>query len=232
MFKGRHFDRSVILLCVRWYLAYGLSLRNLEEMMAERGVTVDHATIHRWTVHYAPLLLEQFYRRKRAVSRRWHVDETYIKVRGRWMYLYRAIDSNGDTVEFWFSERRNLTAAKRFLRQALKRHGRPERIVIDGSQTNREAILSCDMASQLQDQSRRKLKPVRILQSRYLNNRIEQDHRAVKRRVRPMLGFKAIDSARAVLAGIEMVHMMRKGQARYARDLQPSLAEQFDLLAP
>jgi putative transposase len=148
MFKGRHFDRSVILLCVRWYLAYGLSLRNLEEMMAERGIEVDHATIHRWTVHYAPLLLEQFNRRKRAVGRRWHVDETYIKVRGRWMYLYRAIDSSGDTVEFWFSERRNLTAAKRFLRKALKRHGRPERIVIDGSQTNREAIVSCDTANQ------------------------------------------------------------------------------------
>jgi putative transposase len=84
MFKGRHFDRSVILLCVRWYRAYGHSLRNLEEMMAERGVVVDHATIHRWTIHYAPLLLEQFNRRKRAVSRKWHVDETYVKVRGRW----------------------------------------------------------------------------------------------------------------------------------------------------
>jgi transposase-like protein len=84
MFKGRHFDPSVILLCVRWYLAYGLSLRNLEEMMAERGIEVDHATIHRWTIHYAPLLLEQFNRRKRPVTGRWHVDETYIKVRGQW----------------------------------------------------------------------------------------------------------------------------------------------------
>jgi transposase-like protein len=118
----------VILLCVRWYLAYSLSLRNLEEMMAERGISVDHATIHRWTVHYAPLPLEQFNQRKRPVTGKWHVDETYIKVRGQWRYLYRAIDSNGDTVEFWFSERRNLTAAKRFLRKALKRHGRPERI--------------------------------------------------------------------------------------------------------
>jgi putative transposase len=116
MFKGRHFDRSVVLLCVRWYLAYNLSLRNLEEMMAERGISVDHATIHRWTVRYAPLLLEQFNQRKRPVTGKWHFDETYIKVRGRWMYLYRATDSNGDTVEFWFSERRNLTAAKRFLR--------------------------------------------------------------------------------------------------------------------
>ena len=125
-------------------------------------------------------------------------------------YLYRAIDSNGDTVEFWFSERRNLTAAKRFLRKALERHGRPERIVIDGSQTNREAILSCDTADRLQDRSRRQLKPIRIRQSAYLNNRIEQDHRAIKRRVRPMLGFKSMASAQAILGGIEMVHMMRK----------------------
>jgi transposase-like protein len=231
MFKGRQFDRSVILLCVRWYLTYNLSLRNLEEMMAERGISVDHATIGRWVVRYSPELLERFNRRKRPVSRKWHVDETYIKVRGRWMYLYRAIDSNGDTVEFWLSERRNLTAAKRFLRKALKRHGRPERVVIDGSQTNREAILACDTGSRLQNRSRRKLKPIRIRQSAYLNNRIEQDHRAVKRRVRPMLGFKSVNSARAVLGGIEMVYMMRKGRVMYAGKRQPSLAEQFERLA-
>jgi putative transposase len=231
VFKGRHFDRSVILLCVRWYLAYNLSLRNLEEMMAERGISVDHATIHRWVVHYSPELLKRFNARKRAVTARWHVDETYIRVRGQWRYLYRAIDSHGDTVEFWFSERRNLAAAKRFLSKALKRHGRPERIVIDGSQTNREAILSCDMTNRLQDRSRRKLKPIRIRQSAYLNNRIEQDHRAVKRRVRPMLGFKSMDSARTILGGIEMVHMMRKGQAKYACAQQLSLVEQFERLA-
>jgi putative transposase len=231
VFKGRHFDRSVILLCVRWYLAYNLSLRNLEEMMAERGISVDHVTVHRWVVRYSPELLERFNRRKRAVTKRWHVDETYIKVRGRWTYLYRAIDSNGDTVEFWFSERRNLAAAKRFLRKALSRHARPERIVIDGSQTNWEAILACDTTSRLRDRSRRKLKPIQIRQSAYLNNRIEQDHRAVKRRIRPMLGFKSMASARTILGGIEMVHMMRKGQAKYARNPQLSLAEQFDLLA-
>ena len=199
--------------------------------MAERGTSVDHTTIHRWTVHFAPLLLEQFNRRKRPVTGWSHVDETYIKVRGQWRYLYRAIDSNGDTVEFWFSERRNLAAAKRFLRKALKRHGRLERVVIDGSQTNREAILSCDTVDRLQDKTRRDLKPIRIRQSAYLNNRIEQDHRAIKRRIRPMLGFKSLNSARAILGGIELVHMMRKGQAKYARNLQPSLAGQFDLLA-
>jgi transposase-like protein len=231
VFKGRHFDRSVILLCVRWYLAYNLSLRNLEEMMAERGISVDHATVHRWVVRYSPELLERFNLRKRSVSRKWHVDETYIKVRGQWKYLYRAIDSHGDTVEFWFSERRNLAAAKRFLFRALKRHGRPERIVIDGSQTNREAIVSCDTADRLQDRSRRRLKPIRIRQSQYLNNRIEQDHRAIKRRTRPMLGFKSMNNARVILGGIEMVHMMRKGQAKYACNQQLSLAEQFEQLA-
>ena len=231
MFKGRHFDRSVILLCVRWYLAYNLSLRNLEEMMAERGISVDHATIHRWIIRYSPECWSGSIRASEPVTGKWHVDETYIKVRGHWRYLYRAIDSNGDTVEFWFSERRNLTAAKRFLSKALKRHGRPERIVIDGSQTNREAILSCDTTDRLQDRSRRELKPIRIRQSAYLNNRIEQDHRAIKRRIRPMLGFKSMNSARAILGGIEMVHMMRKGQAKYACNPQPSLAEQFDLLA-
>ncbi len=231
MFKGRHFDRSVILLCVRWYLAYNLSLRNLEEMMAERGISVDHATVHRWVVRYSPELLERFNRHKRSVSRKWHVDETYIKVRGQWKYLYRAIDSIGDTIEFWGSERRNLTAAKRFLSKALKRHGRPEWTVIDGSQTNREAILSCDTTDRLRNTSRRKLKPIRTRQSQYLNNLIEQDHRAVKRWVRPMLGLKSVNSARAILSGIEIVHMMRKGQAKYARNRQPSLAEQFERLA-
>jgi len=208
-----------------------LSLRDLDEMMAERGISVDHATVGRWVIRYSPERLERINRRKRPVSRKWHVDETYIEMRGRWAYLYLAIDSNGDTVEFWFSERRNLAAAKRFLSKALKRHGWPERIVIDGSQTNREAILACDTVDRLQNKSRRDLKPIRIRQRAYLSNRIEQDHRAVERRVRPMLGFKSVNSARAVVSGIEVVHMLRKGQAKYVRGRQPSLAEQFERLA-
>jgi transposase-like protein len=147
------------------------------------------------------------------------------------MYMYQAIDSNGDTVEFWFSERRNITDAKRFLRNALKRHRRPERIVIDGSRTNKEAILLGDAESRLQDYSRRRLKPIRIRQSRYLNNRIEQDHRTIKRRIRPMLGFQSAATACVILGGIEMVQMMRKQQAKSACNRQLSLSEQFDMLA-
>jgi len=231
MFKGRHFDRSVILLCVRWYLAYNLSLRDLKEMMAERGISIDHSTIHRWVVHFSPVLLQRFNQRKRSVGSKWHMDETYIKVRGQWMYLYRAIDSVGDTIEFWFSEHRDLPAAKRFLRKALGHHGRPDRIVIDGSHTNREAITSCDAESRLRDRSRRTLKAIRIRKSQYLNNLIEQDHRRIKRRVRPMLGFKAFTTAAVTLAGIEMVHMMRKRQGRFAFNPAPSLKDQFEAIA-
>lgn len=231
MFKGRHFAPSLILLCVRWYLAYNLSLRDVEEMMAERGVNVDHSTVHRWVVHFSPQLLERFNRRKRAVSRRWHVDETYIKVRGQWKYLYRAIDSLSDTVEFFFSEHRDLPTAKRFLRKAFARHGRPDRIVVDGSQTNLEAIRSCDAESRLGDRSRRTLKPTQIRTSQYLNNQIEQDHRRVKRRIRSMLGFMSMASAEVILSGIELVHMMRKQQARFAYNPRPSLKAQFELLA-
>jgi transposase-like protein len=196
-----------------------------------RGIHVDHSTVHRWVVHFSPLLLERFNRRKRAVTGRWHVDETYVKVRGRWMYLYRAIDNGGDTVEFFFSEHRDLLSAKRFLRKAIKHHGRPERIVIDGSQTSREAIIACDGESRLRDRSRRLPKPIRIRQSQYLNNRIGQDHWRIKRRIRSMLGFKSITCTATILSGIEMVHMMRKRQARYAYNPAPLLAEQFAILA-
>lgn len=139
-----------------------------------------------------------FLARRKAFSncnRGRHADETYIKARGRWMYLHRVIDSSGDTVEFWLSEHRDLSAAKLFFRKAFARHDRPERIVIDGSQTNREATISCDTTSRLQDRSCGQLKPVRIRQSQYMNNRVEQDHRRIKRRVRPMLGFKSFSSA-------------------------------------
>ena len=227
MFKGRHFDKSVILLCVRWYLAYNLSLRNLKEMMAERGIEMDHSTVHRWVLYFSPKLLERFNRRKRQVTRKWNLDETYVKVKGEWMYLYRAIDSNGDTVEFYFSKDRDLSAAKRFIRKALACHGRPERITIDGSQTNRMAIMQCDAESRLQQAG----KLITIRSSKYMNNTIEQDHRRVKRRIRSMLGFKSETAANITLAGIEFIHMMRKQQGLFASAKIHSLKQQFGALS-
>lgn len=208
MFKGRHFDQSVILLCVRRYLAYGLSLQNLEEM-----------TVHLWVIRYSPILLERFNLRKRAVTAKWHVDETYIKVLGQWMYLYRAIDSLGDTVEFYFCEHRDLLAVKRLFKQALDRHSRPE------------AIVSRDVTNRIDTGADETTRLITIRKRKYLNNRIEQDHRRIKRRVRPMLGFKSLASASIILSGIELVHMIRKRQARFAYNPNPSLAEQFEMLA-
>ncbi|MBB3148534.1 transposase-like protein [Phyllobacterium trifolii] len=226
MFKGRHFDKSVILLCVRWYLAYNLSLRNLKEMMAERGIDVDHSTVHRWIIYFSPRLLECFNRKKRQVTRKWNLDETYVRVKGEWMYLYRAIDNNGDTVEFYFSKTRDLRAAKHFIHKALAHHGRPQRITIDGSQTNRIAIMQSDAEVRLQQDG----KPIAIRSSKYMNNTIEQDHRRIKRRIRSMLGFKSETSADITLAGIELIHMMRKQQGIFASTKALSLKAQFAAL--
>lgn len=231
MFKGRHFDRSVILLCVRWYLTYGLSLRNLEEMMSERGIKVDHSTVHRWVMHFAPILLERFNHQKRPVLTKWHIDETYIKVRGVWMYLYRAIDKSGATVEFCFSQTRDLAAAKRFICKAFSRHGRPSQITIDGNQTNHVAISECDIEARLRQKATGKDAKIVIRKSKYMNNRIEQDHRRIKSRYGPMLGFKSTASAEIILGGIELVHMIRKGQMRSIKTRKPSLSDQFNSLA-
>ncbi|MBV2145123.1 IS6 family transposase, partial [Falsochrobactrum sp. TDYN1] len=222
MFKGRHFDKSVILLCVRWYLAYGLSLRNLKEMMAERGIALDHSTVHRWVLHFSPVLLERFNRKKRPITRKWNLDETYVKVKGEWLYLYRAIDNNGNTVEFLFSRNRDLKAAKRFIRKVLARYGRPEKITIDGSQANRTAIMQCNAESRLRQGG----KPIVIRSSKYQNNTIEQDHRRVKRRIRSMLGFKSEAAASITIADIELLHMMRKLQASFGSTAPLSLKQQ------
>jgi transposase-like protein len=192
-------------------------------MMAERGIAIDDSTVHRWVLHFSPKLLERFHRRKRHVGRKWNLDETYVKVKGEWMYLYRAIDSNADTVEFYFRRNRDLQAAKRFLRKALARHGRPKRITIDGSQTNRTAIMQCDAENRLW----RGGHPIAIRSSKYMNNAIEQDHRRVKRRIKSMLGFKSEQAAGISLAGIELIHMMRKQQGVFATAKTLSLRQQF-----
>ena len=141
-FKGAHFPQDIILTSVRWYVTYPLSYRHVEELMEERGVSVDHATIQRWVVKYSPQLEEAFHRRTRPVWVSWRMDETYIKVKGQWRYLYRAVDKHGQTIDFLLTEQRDEAAARRFLKKAIGRHGVPEKITIDGSAANEAAIKS------------------------------------------------------------------------------------------
>jgi putative transposase len=202
-FKGAHFVKDIILTCVRWYVAYPLSYRQLEELMQERGVSVDHSTINRWVLKYSPQLEEAFHRRKRPVWISWHMDETYIRVKGQWYYLYRAVDKTGQTIDFLLTDHRDERAATRFLTKAIRRHGVPEKVTIDGSEANAAAIRSYNEEHGT---------AIAIRQVKYLNNVVEKDHRAVKRVIRPMLGFKSFEAAQYTLAGVELMHMIKKGQ--------------------
>lgn len=222
-FKGAHFPKEIILMSVRWYLAYPLSTRHVEELMAELGVELDHATIKRWVIKYSPLLEEVLHRRKRPVWVSWRLDETYIRVKGAWQYLYRAVDKYGKTIDFLLTEHRDEQAAKRFLTQAIRRHGGvPETITIDGSAANEAAIKSYNAEHGT---------TIVIRKTTYLNNILEQDHRSVKRITRPMLGFKAFDAAQATLTGIELIHMLRKQQLAGGEEAGLTAAEQFYALA-
>ena len=201
--KGAHFPADIILMGVRWYVAYPLSTRHVEELMLERGVHVDHSTINRWVVKYSPLLEDAFHRRKRPVWISWRMDETYIKVKGHWYYLYRAVDKHGQTIDFLLTEHRDTEAALKFLKKAIRRHGLPETITIDGSDANEAAIKRYNAEHGT---------AIAIRQVKYLNNIVEQDHRGIKRITRPMLGFKAFDAAQATLVGFELMHMIKKRQ--------------------
>ncbi|WP_372575205.1 IS6 family transposase [Ruegeria jejuensis] len=207
-FKGAHYPQSVILFAVYFYVRYGVSYRDLEEIMAERGVSVDHATLNRWVVKYSPLAARAAQKRKAKTADSWRMDETYVKVRGEWVYLYRAVDRNGQTLDFMLSERRDTKAAKKFFANALHNNGIPKRITIDKSRSNAAGIKDINKIF------KRLRIPVTIdtVRSKYLNNIIEQDHRFIKRLTRPMLGFKSFVSAAATLAGIETANMIRKGQ--------------------
>ena len=220
--KRMHYPLEVMLTCVRWYVAYPLNLRHIEEMMAERGVIVDHATVHRWAMKIAPALAKVFRRRQRPAGKSWRMDETYIKVRRRWKYLNRAVDRDSETIDFLLAARRDEAAARRLLERAIDRHGQPEKITIDKSGANTAAIASYNTDHKT---------AIEIRQCKYLNNIVEQDHRAIKRIVRPMLGFKSTRCARILLAGIEIMHMIRKGQRGGPAGTVASAAEEFYSLA-
>ncbi|WP_213769309.1 IS6 family transposase [Caballeronia sp. dw_19] len=216
--KRLHYPLEVMLTCVRWYVAYPLSLRHLEEMMAERGIAVDHSTVHRWAIKLLPVLEKAFRRCKRAVGKSWRMDETYVKVRGEWKYLYRAVDKEGNTVDFLLRARRNKAAALRYFEKSIQQNGVPETVTIDKSGANLAALHAVNAERDT---------PIKIRQVKYLNNVVEQDHRAIKRIIRPMLGFKDFHCARVILSGIEIMHMISKGQTKHTGQIKPSAASQF-----
>jgi putative transposase len=203
--KRLHYPLDVILLCVRWYVAYSLSLRNLEEMMAERGFEVDHSSVHRWVIKLVPLFEKAFRKHKRPVGKSWRMDETYVKVGGQWKYLYRAVDKAGNTVDFLLRAHRAKAAARRYFEKAIDRNGTPETVTMDKSGANLAALQAINAERET---------PIKVRQVKYLNNIVEQDHRAIKRRTRPMMGFKDFRCARIILSGIETMHMIRKGQMK------------------
>src|SRR5262249_50972167 len=207
LFRNRQFEPTVIVTCVRWYLRFSLSSRDLEELMAERGLSVDHTTIWRWAQTYGPEVHRRLGGEVRRKSSTWHMDETFVRVAGRWMYLFRAVDSGGQTVDFYLSETRDCEAAKLFLKRALANpDNRPARVFgRDGLRSYPAAIRELQEEGHLPRRCRQRT-------GRYCNNRIESDHRHVKRRLRAMQGPRTTATAWAVIQGIEAAQMIRKGQ--------------------
>jgi len=185
-------------------------------------VAVDHATVHRWALKLLPVFAKVFRSRKRPVGRSWRMDETYIRVNGEWKYLYRAVDRLGQTVDFLLTAKRDLAAARRFFERAIDLNDVPEKITIDKSGANTAAVRGLISDSGI---------AIELRQSKYLNNLVEQDHRAIKRRTRPMLGFKDFHCATKIIAGIETMHMIRKGQWAGPEGQVMSAAELFYSLA-
>jgi transposase-like protein len=210
LFRGRHFQDQIITLCVRWYLRYCLTLRDLEELMMERGLGVDHSTIGRWVLRYAPELNKRIRREIRSPNRSWRVDETYVRVAGVWTYLYRAVDSTGETIDFMLSPKRDLIAARDFLRAALRRAGQiqPRVINVDGHASYPPAIAELKQTGELGSGCQCRPCP-------YLNNVLEQDHRFIKKRIAASLWFRSVEGALRTIQGYEAMNMIRKGQIRW-----------------
>ena len=204
-FKGFCSSPEIIMLFVYMKCRFSLSYREVEEMAITRGVFIDHATLQRWVMKFVRLIEIQVRKRKKPVGKSWRMDETYIKVNGIWMYLYRAIDSAGDTVDFLLRKHRDGAAAKAFFRKAFKENCYPQKVTIDKSGRNITALNSVN--TELPENPQ-----IEVRQIKYLNNLIEPDHRFIKKRTRPMLGFKSFRSAKITITGIECIRIIQKGQ--------------------
>jgi len=211
-FKRRRFPKDVIILAVRWYLRYALSYRNLQEMLIERGIRVDHSNIFRWVQYYAPILEEECRKHMKKTGGSYRIDETYIKVAGKWKYLYRAVDKNQATIDFYFSARRDKGAAKKFFKKMLKQpHAKkPYVINVDKNAAYPKAFSDLKNSKDL-DQN------CKFRQVKYINNGIESDHRFVKRQVRHKQWFRKFKTAAKTIAGYEIMHMIKKGQIKYVK---------------
>jgi transposase, IS6 family len=226
-FKWRHFRGEIVLWGVRWYCRYGISYRDLEDMMKERGVDVDHTTLYRWVQHYAPEMEKRlrWYWRRAGWRRSWRIDETYIKVKGRWAYLYRAVDDSGSTIDFYLSPTRNAKAAIRFLGKALGRFKgweKPRVLNTDKAPAYGQAIAHLKAVGKCpMDTEHRQVK--------YLNNIIEAEHAKIKRLIKPALGFQSMKTVYATIKGFETMRALRKKRAS-AFQFQPSIHGEVRLI--
>jgi transposase-like protein len=206
-FAGFRFPPEVIVLAVRWYLRFGLSYRHVEELLGERGIEVDHVTVYRWVQRFTPLLADAAGPCRHGVGDRWWVDETYVKVAGRWRYVYRAIDQYGQIVYVYVSAKRDTRAARRFFTTALDAHGEPMEIVTDRAPALRAAIDELIPAAFHNTEQ-------------YANNRVECDHGRLKARLRPMRGLKRDRSARVIVRGHALMQNIRRGHYELGIDVR------------
>ena len=219
-FSGFRFPPEVILVAVRWYLRYGLSYRDLEELLAERGVEVDHVTVYRWVQRFTPLLIEAARPTRHLAGDRWFVDETYVKVNGIWSYVYRAVDQYGRVIDVYVSARRDISSARRFFTTALSFHGDPGEVITAGAPA---------LANVIAD-----LVPAALHNTGQYENRVECDHGRLKARLRPMRGLKTHRRASVVIRGHAYVQNLRRDHYELAIDTAPMLrlAAAFDELTP
>ena len=208
------------MLAVRWYLRYGLSYRDLEELLVERGIEVDHVTIHRWVQRFTPLLIDAARPCRRAVGGRWFVDETYVKVAGKWRYVYRAVDEHGQVIDVFVSPRRDLRAARMFFNRALDAHEEPDEVITDLAQAL-ETIIEELMPDAFHNTEQ------------YANNRVECDHGRLKSRLRPMRGLKTDRTASTVIQGHAFIQNLRRGHYELGTgtDQHRRITTAFDELA-